>query len=68
MSRDCLNVCSSTGVWFFHSIIEVSLLVCSVFREFDILSHSTQMNMIVATNEIIDPRDEIVFHVEKLSL
>ena len=26
------------------------------------------MNMIVETNEMIDPKDEIVFHVEKLSL
>lgn len=49
-------------------MIEVSLLVFLVFRELDILSQRTQMNIIVDTNEMMDPKDEIVFHVEKLSL
>lgn len=56
-------LCSAGGRFCSHS---TEFLVCvgnRIWRFDTILSHIMNMNIITLTNEIVDPIDEMMFHV-----
>ncbi len=62
-----LNVCSSIGVGFIHSIDEVVLPKKIHPRLAERDSHMIHMNMRTDTKEIKDPREEMTFHMVNAS-
>lgn len=67
MSTLWLNVCSSTGAAFIHSMDEDTFPKKRVPRDEAIDSHIIHINITTDTKEIILPRDEITFHMVKAS-
>jgi hypothetical protein len=56
-------LCSAGGKFFNHST-KFLLCVGNRISRFDvILSHIMNRNIITLMNEIVDPNDEIIFHV-----
>lgn len=62
-----LNECSGGGVWKFHSIVEGEFCLNTTIRLNIIVSQIININIAILTVEIIDPIDEIEFHVINVS-
>jgi hypothetical protein len=59
----CENVCSLAGSSFSHSFDEFKDPVNSQLRFSAALSHSNHIIRNIENREIVDPTEEIVFHV-----